>query len=242
MKKFYAVIGLLMFATVTTAADHKSLGGTETCVALSEHSFEDYVLSYLYHKMYESVGNLRHIKGMSDLCFRKLDQAEAEAEGYDFSLELRGSDEAIAEAHAQLHKLAQSVVVVEGSLSFSRPRWEFLRSMQQKFRADQGSIKMSLLPSSRNNEIRIYLVAPQQRKDLAEFVLSGIKQNYCQFTFAYQENQHEKIQTYFKRFANSIIADGVCVCIDRAQRIIYFVGVDDANKKWLAHFNDNLNN
>lgn len=243
MKKFFAVISLLTFATIAMAADHKSLGDTEMCVTFTENNLKPHALSYFYYKMRDDINDLQDIKGMLDLRFRKLDPVEATAEGYDFSLELCGSDEAIVEAHAQLNKLAQSLVVVEETLCFSRSMWEFLRLMQQKFRADQGSITMTLLPSTRSNQIKIYLVAVQQRKDLAEFVLSGIiKQNLSQITFAYQENQSEKIQAYFRKFKNSIIANGLFVCVDNANRIIYFISMDDAGKKWCDHLNNSLNN
>lgn len=51
MKKFFAVISLLTFATIAMAADHKSLGDTEMCVTFTENNLKPHALSYFYYSV-----------------------------------------------------------------------------------------------------------------------------------------------------------------------------------------------
>lgn len=72
----------------------------------------------------------------------------------------------------------EDMVEVEGHLPFSKPAWEFLQHIKQNFANDGGTLKMKIVSHRQAGRLAIFIKAPRNRQDLAQFTMDALQNNF----------------------------------------------------------------
>jgi hypothetical protein len=112
------------------------------------------------------------------------------------------------------------MVEVAGHLPFNRPTWEFLLRMETKFAQDGGTLKLEILPHSAAGRFEIFIKAPRNRQDLAQFTMQALQNNFSVF----QMNLPSPLYNQARQLVIANQSHDLIMAYDRNSQILYLAG------------------
>lgn len=127
------------------------------------------------------------------------------------------------------------LIEVQGSLKHSIPALEFLMAFKQKINSDSGSLQAKLSVCHDENLLFVTIVAPRERKDLAEFALHYLVSNYIELSVPYTATKFERAK---KLMCNLENRSEMIIAHNRATNTIYMAGFKEVCEKLVDNLTD----
>lgn len=231
MKLAGIFIGLINVASMVVAADAAQQQAQESTIishTLREDEVNKHGLAYAYH----SPNDLKLIKKLVDnkLTF---DWKKADHES-GFELTISGAPKSVQEAENLLKTWANSLVSLESQVPFSKPRWEYLRRVQENDARDKNSAgKIFLMPKKLEQVICICMTTIPGQEECAKKTLNHRVNCYGEEAITVKPEDMAEIVAGIEAIRKDLVKDEIVVCIDMQNSTIHLAGARPYVDKWM---------